>query len=147
MRKYIRTSTEPIFAMARIKPYRLHEPFGIWMDDAGNARLAGQLEPRFKFFANDIELEFVLHSEDSIEVVNNGETQTQNILKFNYVNEVKQFIQQYWDLLLLQWNNKIDAMEFLDIIRLMKTGRTQKEAFKELENRENAYFGNIKESQ
>ena len=109
-----------LYEHANIRSKVTGQPFDIWVDEFGKERNNKHNEPRYKVTANDVELDIILHGDDSIEIVND----TQDIKKFKHSKEAMDFIEKFKLPFRMQWDQQIDTYELTTIIRL-----TQKQGF------------------
>lgn len=109
-----------LYEHANIRSKVTGQPFDIWVDEFGKTRNNKHNEPRYKVTANDVELDIILHGDDSIEIVND----TQDIRKFKHSKEAVEFIEKFKLPFRMQWDQQIDTYELTTIIRL-----TQKQGF------------------
>lgn len=109
-----------LYEHANIRSKVTGQPFDIWVDEFGKTRNNKHNEPRYKVTANDVELDIILHGDDSIEIVND----TQDIRKFKHSKEAMDFIEKFKLPFRMQWDQQIDTYELTTIIRL-----TQKQGF------------------
>lgn len=109
-----------LYKHANIRSKVTGQPFDIWVDEFGKTRNNKHNEPRYKVTANDVELDIILHGDDSIEIVND----TQDIRKFKHSKEAMDFIEKFKLPFRMQWDQQIDTYELTTIIRL-----TQKQGF------------------
>ena len=109
-----------LYEHANIRSKVTGQPFDIWVDEFGKTRNNKHNEPRYKVTANDVELDIILHGDDSIEIVND----TQDIKKFKHSKEAMDFIEKFKLPFRMQWDQQIDTYELTTIIR-----STQKQGF------------------
>ena len=109
-----------LYEHANIRSKVTGQPFDIWVDEFGKTRNNKHNEPRYKVTANDVELDIILHGDDSIEIVNDA----QDIRKFKHSKEAMDFIEKFKLPFRMQWDQQIDTYELTTIIRL-----TQKQGF------------------
>jgi hypothetical protein len=56
------------------RPKTTGQPFDIWVDEFGKDRNIKHHEPRFKVTSNGVELDLILHKDNSVEIVNDAQT-------------------------------------------------------------------------
>ena len=113
------TEMETLYEHAILRTQTTGQPFDLWVDEFGKDRKTKHNEPRFKVSANGIELDIILHSNDTTEIVNGG----RKIQKFKYAKEAQDFILKYKDPLRAHWNHDIDTGELSAVFRLTKKQR------------------------
>ena len=101
------------FEHANLKQKDTGEPFDVWFDEMGKLRNVQHNEPRFKFKSNGIELDIILHSDDTLEVVN----PIRDIKKFKHLKKAEEFIRKFEKPLRMHWNQDLTSLELMYIIR------------------------------
>lgn len=115
------TENETLYEHAIFRRQTTGEPFDLWIDEFGKDRKVSHNEPRFKVSANDVELDIILHSDDTIEIVNNK----RDIQKFKYAKEATKLIKDYREALRAHWNHDIDTGDLAMVFKLTKKDRTK----------------------
>lgn len=105
-----------IYGMANLRFKTTGESFDLWVDEAGSERNTKHSAPRFKPKANGIQLDIVLRSDGTAEIVNSD---ARDIQKFGYSKEALAFIERFSAPLLMHWNGEIETGELTAIIRLV----------------------------
>lgn len=120
MKRYIRedviSGQESIYGMANLKSSEIGQPFDLWVDELGSDRKVGYNNPRFKPKANGIQLDIMLKSNGTAEIIN---ADPRKIQKFKYGEESVKFIEQFSEPLTMHWNGEISSSELSAIIRLV----------------------------
>lgn len=116
MKIYINATEQAIFGMANLRYKTTGQMFDFWVDELGSKRQNKHNEPRFKLEANDVEVDFILHKDDSIEILPNN---NRIIQKFKYRKEGEKFIQKFSRPLRMHWVGDIDTGELSAIFRLV----------------------------
>ena len=120
MKRYIRedviSGQGSIYGMANLKSSEIGQPFDLWVDELGSDRKAGHNNPRFKPKANGIQLDIMLKSNGTAEIIN---ADPRKIQKFKYGEESVKFIEQFSEPLMMHWNGEISSSELSAIIRLV----------------------------
>jgi len=112
-----------LYEHANLKQNTTGQPFELWLDEFGKDRKVQHNEPRFKVKANGIELDCILHSDDTIEIVNN----TRDIQKFKYAKEAENFIYTYRNLLRMHWNHDADTGDVAIVMKMLKSKKVTTE--------------------
>lgn len=89
------------------------QPFDVWLDELGCDRNVKHNEPRFKFTANNIQLDVILHNNGELEIVNNP----REVRKFKHSKKVIDFIKKFEEPLRKQWNHELTTYETMHLIR------------------------------
>lgn len=113
MRLDVLDESEFFFEHANIRRKDTGQPFDIWIDEKGCERNVQHNEPRFKFSANGIELDIILHNDDKIEIVNNSK----EIKKFKHSKEAVNFVQTFKQPLRMHWNHDLTTYELIKVLR------------------------------
>lgn len=98
---------------ANIRSKDTKQPFDLWVDEHGCDRNVQHNEPRFKVTANNIQLDLILHKDDSIEIVNSSS----DIRKFKHSKEAVNFIDKFKEPLRAHWNHDLTTYELTHILR------------------------------
>ncbi len=112
-----------LYEHANLKQNTTGQPFELWLDEFGKDRKVQHNEPRFKVKANNIELDCILHSDDTIEIINNNK----DIQKFKYAKQAKDFIYVYRNLLRMHWNHDVDTGDVAIVMKMLKSKKVTTE--------------------
>jgi len=113
MIKLIQDNFESLYEHANLRKNTTGQPFDFWVDEIGKDRKVSHNEPRFKVTANNVELDIILHSDDSITINNND----RDIRKFKYSKEAIKFVSNFKKPLRMHWNHEIDTGDLATIMR------------------------------
>ena len=106
-----------LYESAVFRPKTTGQPFDIWVDEFGKDRNTKHHEPRFKVTSNGVELDLILHRDNSVEIVNDAQT----IRKFKNGKKAVDFIKKYEKPLRAHWNHDIDTFELGAIFKMTKS--------------------------
>ena len=104
-----------LYEQANLKPKTTGQKFDFWVDEAGCDRNVQHNEPRFKPKANGVQLDVILHNDDTIEIVNGA----REIRDFKYSKEAVDFVDRFKIPLRMHWNHEIETAELASIIRMV----------------------------
>lgn len=121
---------EYIFDMSVLRRNHHREGFRFWIHDLGHSDAAGDHIMRFKADNGDNETAviLILPQDDSPVYIDMQHTDKEALQKFPYRDEVMQFMEEFRDLLRMQWNGTISADAFKDIVKLVRIKRVSPDA-------------------